>query len=137
LLLLAVVIASPGCVTRKLFIHSEPAGAEVFLDGVSVGTTPYSQEFGTYSTHQVELRLPEHDRLVAQAQLARPWWQIFPVSLFTDVFWPGEILDEHDFHWELMPLGDGGTWDQAEQSYERLRELRKRLQDPDDSSGAR
>ena len=94
-LLLAAVALLPACVTRKLFVNSEPPGAEVILDGRSVGTTPYEETFLSYGVRRLELRLPGYGRHIQLVDLERPWWQVFPMSLVTDVFWPWELLDEH------------------------------------------
>ncbi|MCX7703158.1 MAG: PEGA domain-containing protein, partial [Planctomycetota bacterium] len=45
-----------GCVLREFLIQSEPAGAEVFLDGRYIGKTPLKQSFDFYGTHRVVLR---------------------------------------------------------------------------------
>ncbi|GJM21945.1 MAG: hypothetical protein DHS20C15_18600 [Planctomycetota bacterium] len=130
MLVLAVLLPAllgPGCVVRKYFLRSDPPGAELFVDGESVGPTPFERDFVTYGSHQVELRMPGHERVVGVIDVQRPWWQVFPISFFTDVLWPGELQDTHEFAFVLPPLGDGGDWDDAKAAYERLRAARERV----------
>ncbi len=127
-ILLVVLLVSPGCVTRKLFIRSEPPGAEVLLDGEVVGTTPYEQEFLSYGVRRVELRLPGFQREVQAIDVERPWWQYFPMSLVTDVLVPWHIQDDHHF---MLPLqtyqavnGRDEAAAKAHAAYEQLKAMR-------------
>ena len=69
--LTAAVALLPACVTRKLFVNSEPPGAEVILDGRSVGTTPYEETFLSYGVRRLELRLPGYGRHIQLVDLER------------------------------------------------------------------
>jgi len=134
-------LLGPGCVTRKIFLRSEPSGAELFLDGAPVGTTPHEREFVTYGSHRVELRMPGRERVVGVIDVERPWWQVFPISLFTDLVWPGDIEDRHEFGFTLPLQGGGGGLEEAEAAYERLRAARERAREEleggrGDASGA-
>lgn len=124
LLLLAALILLPllpGCVTRKLFLRTEPPGAEVILDGQLVGETPYEETFLSYGVRRVELRLEGHRRRVELLDVERPWWQYLPFALFTDVLWPFDILDEHHFAFDLAERGESvATWEDARAAYERM-----------------
>ena len=43
--LVALLLIHLGCgTTRKITVHSDPAGAELSIDGREVGTTPTTQE---------------------------------------------------------------------------------------------
>jgi len=104
-------------------VRSDPPGAEVVLDGRSVGTTPYEEEFQWYGTHRLELRLPGYRRQVQLLLVERPWWQVFPFSFFTEVLWPYEILDEHgvEFSLQTLPELSSAEVDAAcRAAYERL-----------------
>lgn len=120
-----LLATTPGCVTRKLFLRSEPSGARVLLDGRPVGTTPYVEEFQSYGVRRLELRLEGHERLVTEIDVWRPWWQYLPFALITDVLWPFAIHDERSFEFAMTPLdGHESTWEDARAAYERL-ELHK------------
>jgi hypothetical protein len=127
-LLLALLFVAPGCVTRKLFLRSEPPGAEVVLDGKVVGTTPYEETFLSYGVRRLELRLPGFQREIQSLDVERPWWQYFPMSLVTDVLWPFRIEDDHHFVVALHPYEALGGREEAEaaalEAYEKLKALR-------------
>ena len=54
--------------TYKLAVSSEPEGAQVYVDGYSVGTTPLETEIDPWDTHTLRLeRLGRH-----------PWEKILP-----------------------------------------------------------
>jgi hypothetical protein len=131
---LVLLAALPGCVTRKLFIHSDPPGAQVLLDGRVVGTTPYEEEFYSYGVRSLELRLPGFQRSFTEIDVWRPWWQVFPMSLVTDVLWPFHIQDDREFSVAMAQSQGLGGPEEAERAaraaYEKLKALRA-AQDPD------
>ncbi|MHC5211974.1 MAG: PEGA domain-containing protein [Planctomycetota bacterium] len=121
---LALVAVLPGCVTRKLFLVTDPPGARVSLDGRIVGTTPYSVEFLSYGTRRLELELDGHARRVEPLDLELPWWQVFPMDLVTDLLVPWTIEDERHFSFTLDPVDpEQGSWADARAARERLRAL--------------
>ncbi len=130
-LLLAVFLlaVSPACVTRKLFLLSDPPGAQVILDGQLVGSTPYETDFLSYGVRRVELRMPGFQRSFTELDIWRPWWQVFPMSLLTDVLWPFTIEDERRFHIALEVYEDFGGPEGAEAAaraaYEKLKAMRE------------
>ena len=133
--LLLVAALTPGCVTRKMFIKSDPPGARVMLDGEVVGTTPYEAEFVFYGTRRIDLELDGYQWLRSTVEVAQPWWQTFPVDIVTDLLWPGNIRDEQHFHYTLLPRsGEGGTFEDAQAAYERLRARFAGLRDDTDDS---
>jgi hypothetical protein len=116
-------------VTRKLFIKSEPAGAQVILDGRLVGTTPYEATFLSYGVRSLELRLPGFERQFDELDVWRPWWQVFPISLITDVLWPFTIEDNRTFKIPLTVYEEFGGPEEAEraarEAYEKLKAMRE------------
>ena len=88
-----------GCVERKLLVRVDPPGAVVYLDGRFEGPTDAEGElevpFDFYGTRTLVLRHPGHAPLETTVELSPPWWQLFPLDLFTDVLWPGTIEDTH------------------------------------------
>ena len=127
-MLLALLATVPGCVTRKLFIRSEPPGAQVILDGKLVGTTPYEEDFYSYGVRSLELRLPGFQRSFSEIDVWRPWWQVFPMSLITDVLWPFMIDDHRTFSVPLVLYqdlsGPDEAQDEAQKAYEKLKAMR-------------
>jgi hypothetical protein len=113
-----------GCVSRKLYLVTDPPGARVTIDGTFAGTTPYQEDFLSYGTRRVELELDGYQRSVVPMDVALPWWQIFPLDVVTDLFVPWTIDDERHFAFTLRPLGrEEGTWADAYAARERMRAL--------------
>jgi len=113
---LLAVVPGGGCVSRTLFISSDPAGAEVRLNGepvgpagpdihgdVVVGRTPVAVAFRHYGMYSVELRAPGRETLLAELDLAPPLYARFPLCLFSELLWPGTIRDERRFTFVLRP----------------------------------
>lgn len=94
-------LALCGCVERWLFIQSEPAGAEVFLDGAPVGTTPVKVAFDHYGTREILLRRDDHASVARLETIEAPWYQWFPIDLVTEHLWPGTIRDVHEIRFDL------------------------------------
>jgi hypothetical protein len=106
-LLLALLLPlSAGCVERKLVIRSDPPDATVVLNGQEVGKTPYSDKFLFYGDYGVLLAAPNHYRLQEVARLRPPWFERFPLDLFTECFWPGTLTDVQEFTYTLKPMGN-------------------------------
>ncbi len=105
LLAVAVALGAAGCVERQLVIETEPAGVELFVDGREVGTTtdgqPVVVPFDAYGTRTLVARKRGHVPLRRQVTLDPPWWQTFPIDVFTDLLWPGTVEDVHRVRVEL------------------------------------
>lgn len=109
---IAIPLAATGCVDRALVIRSDPPGATVFVDGKEIGTTPARLPFQHYGTREVMVRMERRDRTGEEIPLApvtrmvevdAPWYQYFPIDLFTEFLWPGIIHDEHVVEVALVP----------------------------------
>ncbi|MBL4845773.1 MAG: hypothetical protein JKY65_09620 [Planctomycetes bacterium] len=108
-LLLLLLPLAPACVEREFVIEtSEPA--EVFVDGDWVGSTspqaPVRVAFDDYGTRQVTARAPGFLPSRRAVELDVPWYQVFPLGLFSDVLWPGTIRDVHSVRITLERRGE-------------------------------
>lgn len=111
LFLAAAAISLPGCVERSLLIRTEPAGARVFLNGQDKGITPAKIPFDFYGTWDLQIRMEENELRGSRSlkpirqkiRLDRPWHQVFPLDLFTEVLWPGTIQVEHVLDYTFEP----------------------------------
>lgn len=113
LLLVALALALPaaGCVERKFLIRSEPAGAEVRVNGMRVGRTPVEIPFDHYGVVRLEADpvdldgdgYPEYEGFSEPFPLDAPWYQWFPVEFFSDNLWPGTLVDRHSALLVLKP----------------------------------
>lgn len=95
-----------GCVERTLTIQSEPAGAEVFVDGKSVGTTPVDVPFFWYGTREIVVEKDRYETTRAVEDVAAPWWQYPGFDLLTDVLIPATFTDTHAYTYTLTPSPD-------------------------------
>src|SRR5688572_22340840 len=106
-LLLPLLLA--GCVERSLIIRSDPPGAEVYEEGVSVGQTPFKMKYAHYGTRELivlKTGYKSHRRLV---ELNAPWWQIFPLDFVTDVLLPITLTDEVELDITLEKEPEGAA----------------------------
>ena len=106
LLIGALLVLSTGCVERKLFIRSDPPGAEVALNRADAlpGTTPLEVEFDDYGTYHVRAELEDYQELTTSVDVPTPWWGWFPLDFVTDVLLPFSIEDHHYVDLTLEPL---------------------------------
>ena len=116
-----LALALPGCVSRKLFLRSEPPGAAVILDGQRVGTTPFEQDIPAWGTRRLELQLEGHETLRLDLELPTPWWDWWPLDMLAAVA-PWTIRRDHSFDFTLAsaPAPDL-CWDVAVQALEHAR----------------
>jgi hypothetical protein len=123
---LALCVGSASCQARRtLVVTSEPVGAEVRLDGRSVGLTPVTIEFQHYGTRRVTLYLTGYITHSEVIEMTPPWYGRFPLDLFSEVLVPVGWRDEHVVHADLE-AGDSVIAAPALKSViERSEELRR------------
>lgn len=103
LMLVALLATSAGCVRRRLTIRSNPPGALVFVDNQEIGFTPVSTPYVYYGTRNIRLVKDGYETLSVKQNFKAPWYQIPPADFVTENFWPGEIRDERDLDFQLVP----------------------------------
>ena len=88
-----------GCVNRTLTVKTtQPAEEfEVFMDGKPAGKTPYTSDFVFYGTREVLLKGRAGDIYIQNITLKMPWYDCFPIDLFSDVLNPGKITNNQEF----------------------------------------
>ncbi len=94
LLAVAALVASWGCVQRRMTIRSSPPGALVYVDDYQIGTTPVSTDFIYYGTRKIRLIKDGYETLTVRQPFPIPWYEIFPLDFVTENLWPWEIRDE-------------------------------------------
>ena len=100
---MAIAVLLPGCVERRIYIRSEPVGAEVYIDGEYVGRTraedhvdgPLYANFVFYGTRDYTLRKPGYQTTSGVVVLEAPWYEYPPFDFFAEVLVPYPIVDEH------------------------------------------
>ncbi len=88
-LTLIALLALVGCkADKRLWIESEPPGAEVYLDREPLGQTPVSMEFIHYGTHRLSLSLPGYMPYARDLEVPPPWYARFPLDIVSEVLLP-------------------------------------------------
>ncbi|MFP6767826.1 MAG: PEGA domain-containing protein [Planctomycetaceae bacterium] len=104
ILLLAVcAAATTGCVHRRLTIRSQPAGAQVFVDGKDAGYTPTAVDFTYYATREVRLVKPGFETQTQTIRLPEPWYQVPPLDFLSDNLMPIQVTNRNEFQFSLQP----------------------------------
>lgn len=103
---LVLVFLLGGCVERRLFLRSEPAGASTIVNGKYAGMTPTKVPFITYGEYEIIMSAPGHRRLRETVAVDPPWWEWIPLDFFVENVWPFTVTDEHEITLELTPLAD-------------------------------
>jgi len=93
-----------GCVERRLFLKSDPPGAEVSVNGQPVGLAPVSVPFVTYGYYEIVMSAPGHHRLSRVVEVSPPWWQYVPFDFFVEMIWPFTVTDERQIAFSLEPF---------------------------------
>lgn len=100
-LLVAMVLVG-GCVERYISLKSEPTGATVWLNGEEVGTTAATTAFTWYGAYEVVLRKDGYETLRTVRRAEAPIYQWPVLDLFFETVWPGTLVDEHEWDFELQ-----------------------------------
>src|SRR5262245_50915045 len=98
------LLASTGCVERRMTIVSDPPGAVAFLNGRQIGATPAdvpSELFIYHGTYEVTLFRDGFEPLVAK-QPVPPYWYEYPlVDFISEHVWPFHVKDHRIFTYQL------------------------------------
>ena len=100
---LLLITSSTGCVQRKLIIQSQPEGAFVSIDRQPIGYTPVAVDFTYYGTRDIQLEKDGYKVTRVQQRIRPPWYDKFPISLFSNHFSPRELRDERLLDFALEP----------------------------------
>lgn len=92
-----------GCVERKLTIVTNPADAVVWLNDEEIGTTPVTVNFNWYGDYRVRVEKTGYAILNTHQDLKRPLHDRFPFDFFAECLWPGRIVDNYTWTYELKP----------------------------------
>lgn len=97
------VLPAGGCVRRVMQIQSEPEGALVSVDRTVVGHTPVAVPFTYYGTREIRLEKDGYEPLAAKQRILAPWYDIPPLSFFSNHFALREIRDTRSFNFQMRP----------------------------------
>lgn len=97
------ILATPGCVQRRMTIRSNPPGALVYVDDYQLGTTPVSHDFVYYGTRKIRLVKDGYETLTVRQPFPTPWYEIFPLDFVTENLIPWEVRDERVVELAMQP----------------------------------
>lgn len=101
---LIACLALAGCrADRSMVFLTEPAGAQVFLDGQLVGRTPLEVPFEAYGHRRVSLHKPGYRSFAEVLEVEEPWYSIFPLDYISEILLPFGWEDEHRLEVVLEP----------------------------------
>jgi hypothetical protein len=107
-ILLAGLLLVAGCVERKLTINTNPSGALVLLNDEEIGVSPATVSFNWYGDYNVTIRKQGYETLQTHRKLQPPLHDCFPFDFFTEVLYPGRIVDAYQWSFDLAPQKEIG-----------------------------
>jgi hypothetical protein len=102
-ILLAGLLLLAGCVDRKLTINTNPSGALVYLNDEEIGVSPVTTSFNWYGEYNVTIRKQGYVTLQTHRKLQAPSHDCFPFDFFTEILYPGRIVDAYEWSFDLAP----------------------------------
>ena len=91
----ACSVALSGCVERFFRIETEPVGARIYINGEDAGVSPVERPFTYYGTMRVDAHFEKQPGVTQFVELERPWYQYFPLDLFSELLDPVTHVDRH------------------------------------------
>lgn len=103
---LSLIWLCSACIERRLVIRTEPKDARVFLDGLELKHQDGEsrEDFFFYGTRSLVVRKRGFETDAQIIHLDTPWHSEFPIDVFTELLWPGTILDERLYKVELKQV---------------------------------
>jgi len=82
-------------------IRSEPPGATIYLNNEEKGRTPQTIPFTWYGDYKIVLRKDGYQTLRIIQPIKPPWYEAFPLDIFSELLLPVRLEDQHFLHYEL------------------------------------
>ena len=112
-----------GCVERRLKVTTNPPGALVLINDEEVGPSPVTFSFLWYGDYDIIVRKPGYETLKTHYRIDAPWYQWPGVDFFTEVLWPGQIVDKREIPTLELAKAENPS---QEEILQRAVELRER-----------
>ena len=93
LFLSILMLLLPGCIHRRVTIHSDPPGALAKVDGKVIGYTPASFDYTWYGEREIELLRDGYETQKRLIKFDSPWYQWLPWEFLSDNFAGTHIQD--------------------------------------------
>ncbi len=137
LILVAIIFAFSGCVTRSITVETNPSNALVYLDNELIGESPVTVPFTYYGTRKIMIEkkdedgLLTHERAIAFEKIKAPTYEVFPLDLFSELLWPFKLKDDHVLSYNLVELTPLSIKEKQEKVLKNAAELRQRVNVPE------
>ena len=137
LILVAIIFAFSGCVTRSLTVETDPSNALVYLDNELIGESPVTVPFTYYGTRKIMIEKKDedgvltHERTIVYEKIKAPVYEVFPLDFFSEIVWPRELKDDHVLSYKLAELEQLSTKELQEKVLKNAEELRQRVNAPE------
>ncbi len=137
LILVAIIFAFSGCVTRSITVKTEPSNALVYLDNELIGESPVTVPFTYYGTRKIMIEKKDedgvltHERTIVYEKIKAPVYEIFPLDFFSEILWPRELKDDHVLSYNLAELEPLSVKERQEKILKNAEELRQRVNAPE------
>ncbi len=137
LILVAIIFAFSGCVTRSLTVETDPSNALVYVDNELIGESPVTMPFTYYGTRKIMIEKKDedgvltHERTIVFEKIKAPVYEIFPLDFFSEILWPRELKDDHVLSYNLAELEPLSVKERQEKILKNAEELRQRVNAPE------
>ncbi len=101
--LLAALGMACGCVERRYTVRTDPPGAQVIVNGESLGPAPASHNFYYYGDREITLVLDGFETKTIIQPINAPWWDNYLTEFFSENIVPFVIRDEREFTYKMEP----------------------------------
>ena len=93
-----------GCVERRYTVRTDPPGAEVIVNGESLGPSPASHNYYYYGDREITLVLDGYQTKTIIQPINAPWWDNYVTEFFSENLVPWVIRDEREFTYKMEPF---------------------------------
>ncbi len=100
---LITILASPGCLRRRMTVRTSPPGAMVYVDRQPIGVTPVSSSFTYYGTRHFEIVKDGFRTEKFMRRFNPPWYELPGLAFITETLYPFEKRDERIVDVQLSP----------------------------------
>jgi len=137
LILVAIIFAFSGCVTRSITVKTEPSNALIYIDDELIGESPVTMPFTYYGTRKILIERKDedgvltHERTIVFEKIKAPIYEVFPLDFFSELLWPREIKDDQVLSYNLVKLEPLSIKERQEKVLKNAEELRQRVNVPE------
>ncbi len=96
------MLTAGGCVERFITVTTRPAGALVWLNDQEVGATPVKVPFTWYGQYRLVIQKDGYETVNTSVKVNAPVYEWFGIDLFSECLWPGKLIDDHQYSFNLQ-----------------------------------